>query len=92
VSPPRIAALLGTVLAVQCLFTGVAPCFHLYNVGGDSMADTLQRGDRILVEKLTRLLDREPKFADIVVTRYPLNRQRCTSSVLSACLATECAS
>jgi signal peptidase I len=38
------------------------------------MADTLLPGDRILVERLGARLGREPKFGDIVVHRYPLNR------------------
>jgi signal peptidase I len=73
VSPLRIAALLGTVLAVLCLFTGVVLCFHLYSVRSESMADTLLRGDRILVEKIGVRLGREPKFGDVVAHRYPLN-------------------
>jgi signal peptidase I len=38
------------------------------------MADTLKVGDRILVEKIGARLGREPKFGDIVVLRYPVNR------------------
>lgn len=72
-SPLRIAALVGTVLVLLGLFTGAMLCFQLYTVGSDSMADTLQRGDRIVVEKISRLLDREPTVGEIVVMRYPLN-------------------
>jgi signal peptidase I len=38
-----------------------------------SMADTLLPGDRILVEKISVRLGREPGFGDIVAHRYPIN-------------------
>jgi signal peptidase I len=74
VSPLRIAALLGTVLVLLCFFAGAILCFHLYVLPSSSMEDTLLPGDRILVEKIGARLGREPKFGDIVVHRYPLNR------------------
>jgi signal peptidase I len=74
VSPLRIAALLGTVLVLLCFCAGAILCFQLYSVGSDSMADTVRAGDRILVEKISARLGREPKFGDIVVHRYPPNR------------------
>jgi signal peptidase I len=74
VSPLRITALLGTVLLLLCFFAGVILCFHAYSIGSDSMADTVMAGDRILVETIGARLGREPKFDDIVVHRYPLNR------------------
>jgi signal peptidase I len=73
-SPLRIAALLGTVMVLLCFCAGAILCFQLYSVGSDSMADTLPRGDRILVEKISARLGRDPKVGDIVVHRYPLNR------------------
>ena len=72
-TPLRIAALLATVLIVLCFFTGAVLCFRLYVIPSTSMEDTILRGDRILVEKVTPLLGREPRFGDIVVHLYPLN-------------------
>jgi len=73
-SPLRIAALLGTVMVLLCFCAGAILCFQPYSVGSESMADTVRAGDRILVDKISARLGREPKVGDIVVHRYPLNR------------------
>jgi signal peptidase I len=74
VTPLRIVALLGTVLVALCLFTGAVLGFGLYMQPSTSMEDTLLRGDRILAEKIGARFGREPKFGDIVVHLYPINR------------------
>jgi signal peptidase I len=72
-SPPRIAALIGTVLVSLGVVVGASLCFRPYVLGSDSMADTLLPGDHALVETLDARLGREPRFGDIVAHRYPLN-------------------
>lgn len=46
-----------------------------YRVSSSSMEDSLLEGDYIFVNKLAYKY-REPKFGDIVVFEYPLNRER----------------
>lgn len=72
-TPLRIAALLATVLILLCFFTGAILCFRLYVIPTSSMEDTILRGDRVLVEKVSPLLGREPRVGDIVAHLYPLN-------------------
>jgi len=73
VTPLRIAALAVTVLVLLCFATGAVFCLRLYGVSSAAMEDTLMPGDRVLIEKVSLPLGREPKFGDVVVLRYPLN-------------------
>jgi len=73
-NPLRIGAWVGAILTMLCLFVGAVLCFQPFVVPSVSMENTVLAGDRIFVERATTVMNREPKFGNVVAVRYPLNR------------------
>ena len=67
--------LLETLLLTLILFTVTRFSVQNYEVQGISMVPTLQDGERILVDKISYLLQFPPR-GDIVVFKYPLDPTR----------------
>ena len=69
----RIVILTGVSVAVA-LLVGWFVCFGVFVIPSASMANTLVPGDHVLVERIGVLLARPLYRGEIVVHRYPLDR------------------
>jgi signal peptidase I len=63
-------------IAVLLVFASAWLCFRPYVMSAGSMENTLLIGDHVLVDTATWSLGRAPRRGDVVVIRYPVDRNQ----------------
>jgi signal peptidase I len=67
--------LVGGVLAALAVLIAWRVCFPAFVMPSASMERTVLVGDRLFVDRISTILGRAPRRGDVIVFRYPLNRE-----------------